>query len=492
MTKESNNQTNKKNRIKKPSKPGSFYRYLAGVLLFLTILSFLLLHFINVIPGKYFLLLCIAVGGIEFFLIRFLLVRNKKRAISSIICVLLSLGFLIGIIYEANTLLFLHRLAKEKYKTVVYEVVTLKSNSYKKLEDLKDETIGILNTTSEENNLAVKFLEAKLSYESEKAEDYSVLEEKLLKDEVKAILIEQSSNEIAKEENEEYKNNTEVIYTFEIQVEVQDIAKKVDVTKESFNIYISGIDTYGSINSVSRSDVNIIATVNPNTHEIRLTSIPRDYYVGLHSKDGYKDKLTHAGIYGVEESVETLQDLLNIDINYYVKVNFTSVIDIVDTIGPIVINSKYSFTTGVYDEHTVPYSYAVGKNTLNGKEALAFARERKAFKGGDRVRNENQQIIIEAIMNKVLSPSILVNYNSLLKTLSNAFVTNMTEEEITTFIKKQLDSNADWKVSKYVLQGTDSYEYTYSYKSAKSYVMLPDSASVNEAISGIDEVFHAA
>lgn len=489
MAKETKNQAKPKHK-KKTSKPGVFYRYLTGILVGLTILAFVLLLFINVIPGKYLLLLCFVVGGIEAFFIRWLFVRNKKRVVSSIVCTLLSFIFLAVVEYEGYTLWFLHR--EDKYMTYVYEVVTLKSNSYKKLEDLEGKTIGILNTTSEENRLAVEQLEDKVKYVAEKVEDYSILEETLLADKIDAILIEQSSSEIAREENEAYKNNTIVIDTITVQVEIRDIAKDVDVSSESFNIYISGIDTYGSITSVSRSDVNMVITVNPTTHEVRLTSIPRDYYVSLHNKKGYKDKLTHAGIYGIEESVETIQDLLNIDINYYVKVNFTSVIDIVDAIGPIVIYSKYGFTTGVYDSHTKSYSFAAGKNTLNGEEALAFARERKAFVGGDRVRNENQQIILEAIMNKVVSPSIIVNYTSLLKTLSNAFVTNMPEDKITTLIRNQIDSNADWKISKYVLEGMDSYEYTYSYKSAKLYVMLPDSDSVNEAISGIDKVFHAA
>lgn len=474
---------------KKESKPGSFYRFLCIVLIVVSIITLIMTNSLGILPLKFMLPLSVILIVIDIVLIKFLFVRNYKRVISSVVSVILIIIMCYVTIHEITTLNFLSKLGFNHYKIVNYEVVVLNDSDYNKIEDLKKEKIGILNTTENDYNEAIKELEKKIGYESEKYSNYDDLRDNLLDNEVEAILIEQSTDNILREEDEEYSEKTKVVYTFEVKIEVEDISKKVDITKTPFNIYITGIDTYGSISTASRSDVNIVVSVNPKTNEVMLTSIPRDYYVKLHSKKE-NDKLTHAGIYGVEESVTTIEDLLNIDINYYVKVNFTSLIDIVDAIDGITVNSNYEFKTGVYDSNTRPYSFKKGKNELNGKEALAFARERKAFTGGDRVRNENQQIVLKAIVDKVLSPTILTKYNSLLSSLEDAFVTNMDDSQITSFIKKQLDDNADWNISNYVLEGTDSSDYTYSYKSGKSYVMVPDDESVNTAISKINDVLN--
>ena len=173
-----------------------------------------------------------------------------------------------------------------------------------------------------------------------------------------------------------------------IKTKSKSIAKKVKVTKESFNIFISGIDTYGKISSVSRSDVNMVVTVNPKTKQILMTSIPRDYYVTLHGVKGYKDKLTHASLLGIENSVMTVEDLLDIDINYYIKVNFSSVINVVDSLGGVDVYSEYDFTS------IDGYHYSKGYNKVNGEEALSFVRERKAFASGDnqRIKKQNKSL----------------------------------------------------------------------------------------------------
>ena len=223
---------------------------------------------------------------------------------------------------------------------------------------------------------------------------------------------------------------------------------------------------------------------------MHITSIPRDYYVPLAGKNNAKDKLTHAGIYGIEESVSTIEQLLNIDINYYIKVNFSSLIKIVDAIGPIEVYSNYAFTTSAYDENSEPYTFNKGLNILNGKQALAFSRERKSFAGGDRTRNENQEIILEAIIKKCLSPAILTKYNNLLNILSDSFITNLDDNDITKLIKKQLDSNSEWQITSYVLEGTDSYNFTYSYSGNKLYVMEPSQESVKEAQNRINNLLN--
>lgn len=479
----------KQQKKKKESKPGSFYRFLCIVLIVVTFISLLMTSLLGILPLKYFAFLTIIVVVIDLLLIKFLFVRNFKRLISSILSVILIIVMCYVIIYEITTLNFLSKFGTNHYKIVNYEVVTLKDSNYKKIDNLENEKIGILNTTDSDYNEALKELTKKIDFDAEKFNTKDDLKDNLFVNEVEAIVIDDSTDNILREEDKEYKEKTEVIYSFEVKIEVEDISKKVDIIKKPFNIYITGIDTYGSISTASRSDVNIVVSVNPETNEILFTSIPRDYYVTLHSKKE-KDKLTHAGIYGVEESVTTIEDLLNIDINYYVKVNFTSLIDIVDAIDGITVDSNYEFKTGIYDSNTRVYTFKKGKNELDGKRALAFSRERKAFNGGDRVRNENQQIVLKAIINKVISPTILTKYNSLLSSLEGAFITNMDDKEITSFIKKQLDNNSKWNIDNYVLEGTDSMDYTFSYKSGKSYVMEPDDDSVSIAIDKINKVIN--
>ena len=235
----------------------------------------------------------------------------------------------------------------------------------------------------------------------------------------------------------------------------------------------------------------MLVTINPNTHKISLVDIPRDYYVHVDGKDGLKDKLTHAGITGVDTSVKTVEKLLDIDINYYVKFNFTSLVKIVDKIGPIRVYSDESFISGIYDPGVKKeYRYYKGWNTLNGEEALSFARERHAFDDGDRVRGKHQQVLIEAILKKITSPSIIINYPSLLDALSQTFITNLEDENLKKMIKLQIDENIDWQIEKYVLNGDNGFDYTYSYPKQKSYVMIPKEDSLNEAKDLIKKTYN--
>ena len=216
---------------------------------------------------------------------------------------------------------------------------------------------------------------------------------------------------------ENFENDVRILDTISIKIESNVKVKDADVTKESFNIYISGNDIYGNILSVSRSDVNIIATVNPNTHKILLTTVPRDFYVQLHGTSGYRDKLTHAGVYGIDMSVSTMEDLLDLDINYYMRVNFTSLMKLVDAIGGVDVESDYSFRAASGE------SFVKGINHMNGKQALAFSRERKAFSDGDRQRGKNQQKVIIAILNKTLSSTTLItSYTDILDFLNHIHI----------------------------------------------------------------------
>ena len=460
-----------------------FFKFLAIAMAIITIITLCLFYFIDILPGEYFLVLCVLLILFNIIFSCLILVRRgaKRRAIGTVLSILYIILLVLVIIYELNTIGFLKKLGFVNYKTENYSVLVLKESEYEELSDLNDKTMGSLEFTSDGLQEAKEKIERDITIEFTTTNDITNLKESFLNEEYDSILIENSMLAMINESDSNFANSYKVIYEFSLDVETEDIANEVDITKDAFNIYVSGIDTYGSVSSVSRSDVNMIITVNPKTHKLLITSIPRDYYVTLAGKNA-KDKLTHSGIYGIETSVATLEDLLDIKINYYVKVNFTSVIDIVDALGGVNVYSKYSFTS------QDGYYYNQGYNNVDGKEALSFVRERKSFSEGDRTRVENQAAMIEALINKAISPSIITRYTSLLNALSDSFITNLKTDDITNFIKMQIDEMPAWDIENISLNGTDGFDYTYSYGGTRLYVMIPDNETVINATNKINEI----
>ena len=250
-----------------------------------------------------------------------------------------------------------------------------------------------------------------------------------------------------------------------------------------YTIYLSGIDTRGEMTAKSRSDVNIIATVNTDTHEILLVSTPRDYFVPLSISGGAPDKLTHAGIYGIDVCMDTLGMLYDIDINYYFRINFGGFVKVIDALGGITVNSDYDFDS----KNILGYHFNKGENYLNGEQALIFARERYAFQEGDRQRGKNQMEVIRGVVKKALSPEILTSYSSILSSLDGCFGTNITYEEIAQILQQQLTNGGDWTIVSYSVNGTGATEKPYS-MSQKAYVMVPDYDTVNKAKSLMEKV----
>lgn len=255
-----------------------------------------------------------------------------------------------------------------------------------------------------------------------------------------------------------------------------------DIKDNAINILISGLDTYGNISKVSRSDVNIIVSINPNNHEVLLTSIPRDTYVKLHDI-GQMDKLTHTGIYGVDMTENTIEDLLEIDIDYYIKVNFDTLIKLVDAIDGVDVYSDTSFSE-------YGYSFNEGINHLDGKSALAYSRIRHVFIEGDRKRGEHQKDVIKAIVDKISSSAILLtNYSQVLDNLSNLVDTNIPSTLIKDYIKNQLDTMPKWEFKSIYIDGSDQYDtYTYSMPSSKLYVVIPYINTINYCSKMINNV----
>ena len=372
------------------------------------------------------------------------------------------------------------------YKTYNYSVIVLKESNYKNLNEISNLKLGYYNDQSSENKKALDKIRKKIEIEVIPYDDIQQLSNDLLHKKIDAALFENSYLDILNESTElsNFKSLIRKVYDFIVITKTSDFSKDIDVTREPFNVYVSGIDTYGEISSVSRSDVNMIVTVHPKTYQVLVTSIPRDYYVKLHGKNGFNDKLTHAGLYGIDMSIQTLEDLLNIKINYYVKVNFSSVLKIVDAIGGIRVYSDYDFVS--IDN----YRYKKGYNDLDGKKALSFVRERKAFLTGDRQRIINQQAVLNAVFDKVISKKIIVKYGDLLDSVEGSFVTNMSKSRLSSFIRFQLSNNHSWNLEMNALRGNDSRNYTYSLPSVKSYVMEPDSESIEHAHNLIEDVLN--
>ena len=248
-----------------------------------------------------------------------------------------------------------------------------------------------------------------------------------------------------------------------------------------FSMYLSGIDTRGGVLAKSRSDVNILATVNVDTRQVLLVSTPRDYYVPLPISNGQPDKLTHAGIYGVDVSMGALEMLYGIDIDYYFRVNFSGFEKIIDALGGITVNSEKSFTT-----HDGQFYFNKGENRIGGAAALGFVRERQAFSDGDRQRGKNQMEVIRAVIDKAMSPAILTGFTELMESVSGNFETSMPYDLIAELVRDQLENGGSWNIVSTSVSGSDSSGYTYS--AGNAYVMVPDQATVDAAIAKINQV----
>ena len=310
--------------------------------------------YLGVLPLRYLIPLCVVVAAVNILGILFLFRKktsNKLKLIISIFSGILIMVFSFVGLKLIKTLDFLGNMTTETVNAKTYSVVVLKDSKYTKMEDIQYKILLYYDNELNKNKEAIDKLNGVITLVTEKTDDVNELANKLLKGSADAILIEDSYYAMIEEEIEDFKEKTKVIYTFALEDTIPTIAKNVSVTKEPFNIYISGIDAYGKISSVARSDVNMVVSVNPQTKQILLVNIPRDYYVKLHGTYGYRDKLTHAGIYGIDMSVKTIEDLFDIDINYYVRVNFTSLIDIINAIGGVNVYSEYEFTSRIGGYH---------------------------------------------------------------------------------------------------------------------------------------------
>lgn len=315
------------------------------------------------------------------------------------------------------------------------------------------------------------------------ASSYLAAYKSLTSGEAKAIVLNSVFEDTIRGEDPDYASKIKKIYTYKISKKIDTAIGKQDPNAEVFNIYVSGIDTYGPISSVSRSDVNIIMTVNRKTKKVLLTTTPRDAYVPI--ADGglnQPDKLTHAGIYGVDASVHTLENLYGIDLNYYVRLNFTSFLKLIDLLGGIDIENDQEFTVG--NTH-----YPIGNISLNSEQALTFVRERYSLNGGDNDRGKNQEKVIAAVIKKLTSTDALKNYNAILSGLQDSVQTDMSLETMMNLINTQLESGGSYNVTSQALTGTGNTGLpSHAMPEANLYMMEIDQNSLTAAKAAIQEV----
>lgn len=414
------------------------------------------------------------------------LTRTKpvRLAIGSVLAMILCLVFAVGIRYIHLGMETLNNITAEEDETSLMTVY-VRADDDREMEDLLTETFGTLANDKANTLAAVQQLDEKYSamLVTETYTSPTELVDALNDEKVDAILVNQGQLSVLEdmEGYEEALTELREVESFHVVVETDSDKTSISHEDAVFSVYISGSDSRDSnIMATGRSDVNIIATVNTETHQVLLLNTPRDFYVPLARSGPYDlpDKLTHAGIYGVDESKDTLAQYYGIDIDYYFRVNFTGFEKIIDALGGIEVDSEHDFYSTI---SPTPIHYTEGINKLGGYEALYYVRERYAFVNGDYQRGINQMQVIKAVAEKAMSPAVLPGFTSLMDAVSGCFKTSIPTDLITALVRDQLANGDDWNIVTYYVSGTGSSEYTYSIPSQRAYVTIPDESTVEMA-----------
>ena len=428
-----------------------------------------------------------------FFILALAIYLAKNRAIlrkaTSIVVsiILFAMSFLMFTMNSA-----VDEIVKPAGRVETMHVVVLKDDPAQTIQDAKDYKFGVqYQFKGEEVRETVKLINEELDKEikTKKYESVHAQAEALFKKKAGAIIYNDAYTGMLEELYEGYSEKVRILYSYEVAIEAKEIVlnevvkeEKKDRYDDTFTMFISGIDVYGNINRTSRSDVNILAVVNKETHQILLVTTPRDYYVKIPGISGdQRDKLTHAGIYGVNASMATLSELYDVNIDYYTRVNFTSVINIIDALGGVTVHSDYAFSNSVVN-------IKKGDNYLNGEQALAFSRERYNLPGGDFQRGKNQQEVIKGVLEKAISPKMLSSAGDILKIVSYNIDSNLDMKEVKDIIKDQIKSNEPWEVKTMAAVGHGDSQKCYSSPGYNLYVAWPDADSIEQISKAIDKV----
>lgn len=481
----------------KTSKPTIKMQIPGIVLTLLTLLGavvFLIVIFgTGMVPEPY--LAGISAGCLTALILTYVLTRNPHRKALFVIGIIWSLLCLVLFCFAgyfiSRTKNTLEQVSNVTVETSNISFYVKKDAPAQTLADVQDETFGILKVLDRENTdeaLLRLSDDPGITPSVKEYDGLTQLADALKEEEVGVIVLNQAYLALY-EESEGYETfpdeiralSTEILeHTVEPskQEAEKETSQATDSAKQEssdvINIYISGSDTREStLAGRSNSDVNIIASINPDTRKILLLTTPRDYYVPLSISSGVPDKLTHAGIYGVQVSMDTLSMLYDIDIDYYIRMNFVGFMDLIDALGGVEVYSEYDFEAG-------GYHFQKGMNTLNGEQALAFSRERYSFASGDRQRGKNQMAVINGVIQKASSPAILTKYFSILQEVQDCVETNIPYDLMAELVRMQLSDNRGWDVTNYSVDGTGDSQVPYS-MSIRVYVMNPDYETVDHA-----------
>lgn len=449
---------------------------------------------LDMLPDKYVILfigamvmLAICTG-----LLLFINVNGKiallRKIVSGILVLLIVLGcgLICKFALDANKLV--QNVTGNVTDTRKTYVLVLNDNAAQSVKDTKGYRYGVQeNYDVEHTQQMIAAVEQELgdTLDIQHYTHASVMVNALYNKEVDALIMNGVSISLLTEQPafEDLLSRVRLVHNLPYQDVQTDKKPEKESVEKPFVLYISGSDTRSALLKVSRSDVNILAVVNPNTKQVLLVNTPRDYYVPNPAGKGALDKLTHCSNYGVDCSVEALENLYNTQVDYYGQINFVGFEKLIDAIGGITVYSDQSFTaiTGDY--------FKKGENTINGEKALAFARERYNVSGGDNTRGKNQMKVIGAVIEKMTSSKTLVsNYSNILKSLEGMFVTNFTAEEISDLVKMQMNDMTPWNVQSYAVTGKGGSEETYSWKGELLYVMWPNQDTVDHAKELINRV----
>lgn len=463
------------------------------------IVSFVFLAYVYILkmlPLKYYLILAVIIVILLFLTTLYMRSGWKKKRkngsysrliISKLTCLLLSilLAFVTVMLARGNS--FINNITSSFTQTRVISIYVLKESRYKSLEDLQGIKIGI--QTEKDNSTIMSSLsqiedDMEHSVDTEDFGDYAKLGDAIIDGDIQAIVVDQSYMALLEANHEGIDERLRSIYKIETEEKIKSVTEETDVTTNPFIVYVTGIDTYGSVSTISRTDVNLLVCVNPNKRQILMVSIPRDTLVTLHSK-GKKDKLTHSAMYGIDETITTIEDYLDLNVNYYAKTNFSGITNIIDALGGVSIDSPYNDFTTMHGN----YRIKKGINNMDGDMALCFVRERYALPNGDFDRGKNQQRLLQAMIKKALSPKIITNYNNILSAVEGCFETNMSAKNIKSFINKQLENGGSWEMLNVQVTGK-SYKTTktYSMPGQKTYVMEADEKKLNKIIKVINKL----
>ena len=467
------------------------------IVIMLSVVFMGLLAMTKMIPTIYMLIIGIVLAVIA--AIIWLLVwhtRYTGRFIGGTVLAVIMIAILaFGGFYINKTRSAISNISGETTEVTQMAVYVKSDDAADSVEATAGYTYGILSSLDRENtDGAVAHLNSEFGTEVQTKEYAGLTElaDGILNGEVNAMLLNSGYLSVYEDMDgyTDFSTKIKEVGTVDVESTIQSAEESTPIEPittanggKVYTIYLSGIDTRGEMTAKSRSDVNIIATVNTDTHEILLVSTPRDYFVPLSISGGAPDKLTHAGIYGIDVCMDTLGMLYDIDINYYFRINFGGFVKVIDALGGITVNSDYDFDS----KNILGYHFNKGENYLNGEQALIFARERYAFQEGDRQRGKNQMEVIRGVVKKALSPEILTSYSSILSSLDGCFGTNITYEEIAQILQQQLTNGGDWTIVSYSVNGTGATEKPYS-MSQKAYVMVPDYNTVDKAKSLMEKV----